>query len=264
MDAFRTEVLAARSRSSGFGHPFQDVAEQHDQGVVAHQHHPLPAAQVVQFAKHGAQPQHNVGPGLAAGRPVVELAQPAPAFGFVREPPLHALAGEHVQDAEFTVSEALVGADLDRPPGGFHCDLGRLTGPNIRGGHHGVGPGSSSIDARALPSASDWSWPVRDSVTSASRAGTSITSAPAWLASVAATLPSLSPCRTRMSSTAPGLRTACVKPLFSKTNHPIVARPCRCRAYWRRTHFGLRITLSVACHKVRGQTLDRASLPRGN
>ena len=121
------------------GHALQDVAEQQYHGVVAHQHHAVAAAQRVQFAEHGPQPQRDVRPGFPARRPVVELAQPPPSFCFFGQPVLHAEAGEHVQNAQFAVAEPLVGADGHRPARRLDGDFGSLVGAHIGGGNHDVG-----------------------------------------------------------------------------------------------------------------------------
>src|SRR6476661_4701474 len=80
-----------------------------------------------------------------------------------------------------------------------------------------------------------------------------MTSTPASRASVAATLPSLSPCRISSSSTAPASWTASVRPSsfedppFTKPPHPRRAKPCLmpCRIqehYQRRTRGRRKIT----------------------
>ena len=111
--------------------PLQDVADQQDHGVVAHQQDALAGVAAVEVGQQGAKPQCDVGPGLAARRTVVELAQPPPSFGFFGEPGLHARGGEHVQDPELAVAQPFIDEDRRRPAAGLHGQFRCLARPGV-------------------------------------------------------------------------------------------------------------------------------------
>ena len=205
-EALRMAVRGGDVQQFALRQPFQDVADQQDDGVVADQQHPLAGVQAVQVGQQGAQAQDDVGPGFAAGRAVVELAQPAPPLRFLGQPGLHAGGGEHVQDAELAVTQPFVQPDRRRPARRYGTASSAVCRARRYGEDHTAARPSAGNPASRRPSASACSRPVPDSSTSASRAGTLMTCAPDWCASVAATLPWLSPCRTSSSSAMPAGR----------------------------------------------------------
>ena len=132
MEDFVERYPTSTKRNSAF----QDVAEEQDHGVVAHQYHPVSAAQVVQFAEYGSKPQRHVGPALPRGRAVVELPDVAATLGLGGELLADPLPRQPVEASQVAFTEPLVQDDLavdvlHRAPGG-------LQGPGVRRGQHQV------------------------------------------------------------------------------------------------------------------------------
>src|SRR4051812_12012627 len=103
--------------------------EQHDR-LVADQQDPAPGVVGPHVAQQAAQPQDDVGPGLAARWPVVELAEPAAPLRLGGQPGPHAVPGEQVEHAEFAVAQPLVrdGPHIEAGQG----QLGGLPGAQVR------------------------------------------------------------------------------------------------------------------------------------
>jgi hypothetical protein len=81
---------------------------------------------------HAADPQRHVGPALAVGRPVVELAQPLAAGRLLGKLRADALAGETVEGAEVALAQALVADQLEVEPRLADGDLRGRGGPGVR------------------------------------------------------------------------------------------------------------------------------------
>jgi hypothetical protein len=112
------------------GQLLQHVPEHHDDGLVRDDDQPLVVVAQALRGQHAADPQRDVGPALAAGRAVVELAEQVPPLRLVRVLLADAGAGHPVERAEIPLPEAFVGADADaeltgRELGGGECPLER-------------------------------------------------------------------------------------------------------------------------------------------
>ena len=87
-----------------------------------------------------AQAQDHVAPALAAGRPMIELAEPAPEPGLLRLVPRDARLGQQIEDTEFLFPQPLVGDETTRPARHSGCardQFGGLARPSIgRDQHH--------------------------------------------------------------------------------------------------------------------------------
>ena len=124
-------------------HGLEKIAQaEHDDLVADDQH---AAAAVVQGdrVERAAQAQDDVAPALAAGRPVVELAEEAAELGLVGMMPLDAGAGEPVEDAELLLAQALVDDErvaLGAEPACRLDELGRALRPQIGRGQDDVRP----------------------------------------------------------------------------------------------------------------------------
>ena len=105
-------------------HPLEHVAERHDHGLVREQPQPLVRADLAGVVQQGADAEDDVGPALAAGRLVVELAELLAAVGLLGEPSPDAGAREPVEHTEVALAEPLVGVraetqSLEREVGGL-------------------------------------------------------------------------------------------------------------------------------------------------
>src|SRR6266536_2093082 len=123
-------VAAGDDHQLLLGEPFDEVPEQVDDRLVAEQQHPLVFVVAAQVAEQAAQPQGDVGPRLAAGGPVVELAEPAPPLRLLRQPCAHSVAGQQVEDAQFPIAQPLVAHH--RYVAAVERDLRGLHSPQVR------------------------------------------------------------------------------------------------------------------------------------
>ena len=90
--------------------------------------------------ERGTEPERDVGPALAAGRPEPEAAElPAqrPVLGVAG---LDAIAREAVEQAELLLAEALVEHDVLRRAAHGGDELGGACGAQVRRRDHDVGP----------------------------------------------------------------------------------------------------------------------------
>ena len=112
----------------------EDVAEaQHDDLVADDQHAPVAIMQV-DGVEHRAQAQDHVGPALAAGRAMIEFAEPAAVRGFLGKALADAERGQPVEDPELALAQALVDDGPRRAAGKralLADDLGGLPGADI-------------------------------------------------------------------------------------------------------------------------------------
>jgi len=126
---------------------------------------------VVEVGEQRAEPQHDVRPGLAARGPVVELAEPPPPAGLLRQAGFHPGRSEHVQDAELTVAQPLIDQDRCLPAAGLDGEFRGLAcaqvgrGPDRRAPAVRVAREEPAQGQRLLPSSvrqSDIRIPGRD------------------------------------------------------------------------------------------------------
>jgi hypothetical protein len=114
----------------GLAERLGEIPHQQHGGLVADQQQPAARVVGAQFAQQRTQPQQHVGPGLAARRPVVELAEPGAARVLVGQPGPHAAAGVQIQHAQFAVAQPLVDDRGDAEAG--QRELRGLPGPQVR------------------------------------------------------------------------------------------------------------------------------------
>ena len=99
----------------------EDVAEAQDHHLVADDQHAPVAIMEVDGVEHRPQPQDHVGPALAAGRPVIEFAEPLAVRGFLREFVADAGRRQPVEDAELALAQPLVDDGPRRAAGSAPC-----------------------------------------------------------------------------------------------------------------------------------------------
>ena len=80
----------------------------------------------------GTHPTRYVGPALATGWAVVELAEVGPPLRLLGKPCLDPVAGEPVQHPEITLAQSLVTFHLDIPTGLVDREPGGLQRPLVR------------------------------------------------------------------------------------------------------------------------------------
>ena len=88
----------------------QDVQRDHHDGVVRHDEGTI-ARRGLEVAEERAEPERDIGPRLAAGWAVVELAEVPPSRELAGEPGLHPGVRQQVEHAEFPIPQPLVGED---------------------------------------------------------------------------------------------------------------------------------------------------------
>src|SRR4051794_32045750 len=92
----------------GLAQVFQNVAEQEDDHLVRDDEDPLTRVVAADLVDDVAEPLDDVRPRLAAGRAVVELAEPGAPVRLLGKALADTALGESVEDAELALTEALV------------------------------------------------------------------------------------------------------------------------------------------------------------
>src|SRR5689334_17979220 len=142
-----------------------EIADEQVRGVVRDQQDAAARIVLAQLAQQRAEPEQHVGPRLAAGGSVVELAEPLPPAGLIGQPGEHAPAGKQVQPPQLAVAQPLV--DDAGHAGAGQCQLGGLPGAQVRRDDGDVGSfllrpvGEPPADRLGLFPAGVGQWDVR-------------------------------------------------------------------------------------------------------
>src|SRR6478736_2026095 len=112
-------------------------AEAHDDGLVGEDPDTAACLRQGKVKEEVTHPEGDVGPALAAGRTVVELAEPGPSLGLLGMARPDPRAGEPVEDPEVTLAQPFVPGRLH--PDGLGDDACRAGRPEVRRAEHDVG-----------------------------------------------------------------------------------------------------------------------------
>ena len=181
--------------------PFDDIAEHEDDDFVRDHEHVLAAVLTRDAVERAPDAQRDIAPALAAGRAMVELADPAPCFGL-----LGVLRGDPgfrqpIEHAELTLAQPLVEHEREA-----RCGRSRARSARSHGlAAYGEVSATAGRDLPRQSPSSQWPSAAACGAPLARRArrprrapATSMTVSPAASAARRATFPTLSPWRTKV------------------------------------------------------------------
>ncbi len=121
----------------------ENIAEAENDDLMADHQDPSITIMKVDGIEHRSKPKDDIGPALAAGRPVIEFAKAPAVRGFVGKSLLDSKAGQSIKNSKLALTKAFInyGARrITRKCALAADDFGGLLGPNIGGGKNELGP----------------------------------------------------------------------------------------------------------------------------